>query len=231
MSGKKGMKQTKKRKHLTQEQKDKIRQTMKEKWKDKEYRERMSNAHKHELPDEWKQNISKGMKGKRKKLKTRIKMSKYQSNRTDEHEKNFRESWKKQWNGLTKQEQLDRLSNWIEAGHKSFNSFSLKPTSIELKVKEQLDYYGIRYIQQKHINDGERNYYLDFYIPSFKLVIECNGDYWHNKQDRKERDRRLETYVKSTGRNIVFIWEHEINDEWFCILDYLPYESVVMLYD
>lgn len=225
------MKQTKKRKPLTQEQKDKIRQTMKEKWKDKEYRERMSNAHKHELPDEWKQNISKGMKGKRKKLKTRIKMSKYQSNRTDEHEKNFRESWKKQWNSLTKQEQLDRLSNWIEAGHKSFNSFSLKPTSIELKVKEQLDYYGIRYIQQKHINDGERNYYLDFYIPSFKLVIECNGDYWHNKQDRKERDRRLETYVKSTGRNIVFIWEHEINDEWFCILDYLPYESVVMLYD
>lgn len=225
------MKQTKKRKPLTQEQKDKIRQTMKEKWKDKEYRERMSNAHKHELPDEWKQNISKGMKGKRKKLKTRIKMSKYQSNRTDEHEKNFRESWKKQWNSLTKQEQLDRLSNWIEAGHKSFNSFSLKPTSIELKVKEQLDYYGIRYIQQKHINDGERNYYLDFYIPSFKLVIECNGDYWHNKQDKKERDRRLETYVKSTGRNIVFIWEHEINDEWFCILDYLPYESVVMLYD
>lgn len=231
MSGKKGMKQTKKRKPLTQEQKDKIRQTMKEKWKDKEYRERMSNAHKHELPDEWKQNISKGMKGKRKSIKTRIKMSKYQSNRTDEHEKNFRESWKKQWNGLTKQEQLDRLSNWIEAGHKSFNSFSLKPTSIELKVKEQLDYYGIRYIQQKHINDGERNYYLDFYIPSFKLVIECNGDYWHNKQDRKERDRRLKTYVKSTGRNIVFIWEHEINDEWFCILDYLPYESVVMLYD
>jgi hypothetical protein len=30
------MKQTKKRKPLTQEQKDKIRQTMKEKWKDKE---------------------------------------------------------------------------------------------------------------------------------------------------------------------------------------------------
>ena len=221
MSGKKGMKQTKKRKPLTQEQKDKIRQTMKEKWKDKEYRERMSNAHKHELPDEWKQNISKGMKGKRKKLKTRIKMSKYQSNRTDEHEKNFRESWKKQWNGLTKQEQLDRLSNWIEAGHKSFNSFSLKPTSIELKVKKQLDYYGIRYIQQKHINDGDRNYYLDFYLPEFKTVLECNGDYWHNKEERKQRDKMLKQYVESTGRKIVFIWEHEINDEWFCVLDYL----------
>lgn len=52
-----------------------------------------------------------------------------------------------------------------------------------------------------------------------------------NKWKEKERDKRLEKYVKNTGRNIVFIWEHEINDEWFCILDYLPYESVVMLYD
>lgn len=128
---------------------------------------------------------------------------------------------KKQWNGLTKQEQLDRLSNWIEAGHKSFNSFSLKPTNIELKVKEQLDYYGIRYIQQKYINDGDRNYYLDFYLPEFKTVLECNGDYWHNKEERKQRDKMLKQYVESTGRKIVFIWEHEINDEWFCVLDYL----------
>ena len=221
MSGKKGMKQTKKRKPLTQEQKDKIKQIMKEKWKDKEYRERMSNAHKHELPDEWKQNISKGMKGKRKSIKTRIKMSKYQSNRTKEHEENFRKSWKEQWEGLTKAQQLERLSNWIEAGHKSFNSFSLKPTSIELKVKEQLDYYNIRYIQQKHINDGRRNYYLDFYLPEFKTVLECNGDYWHNREERKQRDKMLKQYVESTGRKIVFIWEHEINDEWFCVLDYL----------
>lgn len=65
MSGKKGMKQTKKRKPLTQEQKDKIRQTMKEKWKDKEYRERMLKQYvestgrkivfiwEHEINDEW----------------------------------------------------------------------------------------------------------------------------------------------------------------------------------
>lgn len=230
MSGKKGMK-IKNRKPMSQETRKRISETMKRKWKEKEYRENMCDAHRHDLTDEWKRNISKGMKGKKKSEKTKKRMSEYQSNRTREHEENFRKSWKEQWNSLTKAQQLERISKWIEAGHKSFNSFSLKPTSIEIKVKKQLDKYGIKYIQQKHINDGERNYYLDFYIPSFKLVIECNGDYWHNKQDRKERDKRLETYVKSTGRNIVFIWEHEINDEWFCILDYLPYESVVMLYD
>lgn len=206
-------------------------ETMKRKWSEKEYRESMQEAHRHKLPEEWKQNISKGMKGKRKSLKTRIKMSVYQSNRTEEHKKHCSEKWREQWNSLTKAQQLERISDWIEAGHKSFNSFSLKPTSIELKVKEQLDRYGIKYVQQKHIYDGNRNYYLDFYLPEFRMVIECNGDYWHKKKDRADRDRRLKRYVESTGRKIKFIWEYEINDEWFCILDYLPYESVVMLYD
>jgi predicted HTH transcriptional regulator len=27
--------------------------------------------------------------------------------------------------------------------------------------------------------------------------------------------------VKSTGRNIIFIWEHEIKDDWFWVGDYL----------
>lgn len=99
--------------------------------------------------------------------------------------------------------------------------FSLKPTSIELKVKEQLDILGVRYIQQKRINDGKRNYFLDFYIPSLRLVIECNGDYWHTLPDKIERDKNLEKYVKSTGRNIIFIWEHEINDDWFWVGDYI----------
>lgn len=99
--------------------------------------------------------------------------------------------------------------------------FSLKPTSIELKVKEQLDMIGIRYIQQKRINDGKRNYFLDFYIPSLKLVLECNGDYWHNLPEKKERDKALKEYVESTGRRIIFIWEHEINDDWFWVGDYI----------
>ena len=94
-------------------------------------------------------------------------------------------------------------------------------TSIELKVQEQLDEIGVKYIKQKVIYDENRVYVIDFYIPSLKLVIECNGDYWHTRQDRVERDNMLKKYVESTGRKIVFIWEHEINDEWFWIGDYI----------
>lgn len=135
MSGKKGMK-IKKRKPMSQETRKQISKIMKNKWKEKEYRESMCDAHKHELTEEWKKNISKGMKGKKKKKSTRVKMSNYHSDRPKEHEENIRKGWKEQWNSLTKAQQLERISNWIEAGHKSFSSFSLKPTSIEIKVKE-----------------------------------------------------------------------------------------------
>lgn len=93
-------------------------------------------------------------------------------------------------------------------------------TSIELKVQNQLDEMGIKYIKQKVVHDSKRCYILDFYIPSLKLVIECNGDYWHNRPDRIKRDNMLKKYVESTGRKIIFIWEHEINDDWFWVGDY-----------
>lgn len=205
----------------SEETKRKISESVKRRWMDKEYRDKVSNAHKHKLPDEWKRNISNGMKGLKKSEETKRKMSLYQSNRTNKHEENFRNSWKEQWNSLTKAQQLERLSNWIEAGHNANKSYTLKPSSLEIIVKKQLDYYGVKYVQQKHINDGNRNYYLDFYLPGFKLVIEVNGSYWHNKPKKIERDNSLKRYVESTGRKIIFIWDYEIKDEWFCILDYI----------
>lgn len=206
---------------IDEETRKKISDSIKKKWKEKEYREKVSNAHKHFLPKEWKENISYGMVGIVRSDKTKNKMSKYQSNRTEEHNKKMRNAWKEQWKSLTKEEQLERLSKWIKAGHESINSFTFKPSSIEVKVSKQLDMIGIRYIKQKHIYNGSRNFYLDFYIPSLKLVIECNGDYWHNLPNRIERDKELKEYVESTGRKIIFIWEHEINDDWFWVGDYL----------
>lgn len=99
------------------------------------------------------------------------------------------------------------------------NAQKINVSSIEIKVKEQLDQIGIRYIHQKSVKDGK--FIVDFYIPSLRLVIECNGDYWHRLPERVERDKELKRYVESTNRKIIFIWEHEIRDDWFWIGDYL----------
>lgn len=194
----------------------KISESVKKRWQDKTYQDKVSKAHSHKLSDEWKKNISKGMIGMKKSKETRKKMSNAQRNKSKQTLEKQSRNWKRQWSTLTKEQQLERLSAWIEAGHKALrnnkNSW-LKPSSIEIKVQEQLDMLGIRYVQQKYINDGERGYFLDFYIPSKKLVIEVNGSYWHSLPNRIERDWFLEEYVKSTGRDIIFIWEQEINDE------------------
>ena len=221
MAGVKGMK-IKNRKPMSKETRKNISESVKKRWQDKSYIEKVKNAHKHKLPDSWKKNISKGMSGMKRSDETKAKMSTYQSNRPKEVKQKQVESWRKQWNSLSKEEQLKRLEKWIDAGHEAERDGSyLKPSSIEIKVKEQLDEIGIRYVQQKRVYNGERYFFLDFYVPSLKLVIECNGDYWHSLPEKVERDKNLKKYVESTGRKIVFIWEHEINDEWFWVGDYL----------
>lgn len=48
---------------IDEETRKKISESVKKRWKDKKYRQKVSNAHKHKLPEEWKINISKGMTG------------------------------------------------------------------------------------------------------------------------------------------------------------------------
>ena len=42
-----------------------------------------------------------------------------------------------------------------------------------------------------------------------------------SQPERVKRDKELERYVLSTGRQIVWLWNTEILDEWFDIEDYL----------
>ena len=124
---------------------------------------------------------------------------------------------KRIWSEMTKEEKQKRVANGLKLAHEKV--MKLNSSSIEDKVAEQLTMLNVRYIRQKCLKGGK--FYIDFYIPSLKLVIECNGDYWHNLPNRIERDKELKEYVESTGRRIIFIWEHEINDDWFWVGDYL----------
>ena len=121
------------------------------------------------------------------------------------------------WASMSDEEKKHRYVNGLRK--MQLRAQQINVSSIEMKVKSQLDDIGIRYIHQLQVDGGK--FILDFYIPSLKLVIECNGDYWHNLENRKQRDDDLKKYVMSTGRNIIFLWEHEINDEWFWVGDYI----------
>lgn len=201
----------------------KTSELMKQRWQDPEYRKQMSEKHKgQKVSEEGRKSRSEALKGIKRSEETKRKMSKSAKTRVGTYYEAMREGHKRWMENETVSERMERLQGWMQAGREArINKDYLTPSSIEIIVQKQLDSLGIRYLQQKHVNDGKRDYWLDFYIPSFKLVVECNGDYWHNLSERKERDKMLKEYVESTGRRIVFIWEHEIKDAWFQIEDYL----------
>ena len=83
-----------------------------------------------------------------------------------------------------------------------------KDTSIELKIQNILTTNNI--IFNKHIILLKK-YQSDIFIKP-NIVIECDGDYWHNRPDMKERDRIKDIALKNAGYTILRFWEHEINE-------------------
>lgn len=191
----------------------------------------MSNRKPHS--EETKRKISEGNKGKKRteEQKKRIgeTLGSYWRGRkrgpfTEEHRRKLKEARNRR--GLASEETRRKMSEarkgkpWSEEHRKKALEHTI--TSIEIKVSNQFEKYGIRYIPQKQLCKG--HFIVDFYLPEYQLVVECNGDYWHSRPERKKRDKELEEYVLSKGKDILWLWEHEINDEWFDIADYLEVE-------
>lgn len=119
---------------------------------------------------------------------------------------------KQQFEDMTVDEKYAFLKPWIIAGQKA-SSFESSNTAIELKVEKQLVELKVKYEKQVYINDEERGYILDFYLPEHKLVIECNGDYWHTLPSTMLRDKKLKKYIESMDEKIVFLWEKDIYND------------------
>lgn len=81
-------------------------------------------------------------------------------------------------------------------------------TSIELKIEAELKRLGIRYEKQVPLCKVAR---VDFFIPEQKIVIQADGDYWHNLPKHKERDKNQDAVLRQNGFDVYRFWEHEIN--------------------
>lgn len=54
------------------------------------------------------------------------------------------------------------------------------------------------------------DYRLDFYIPSSKIVIEVNGDYWHGSAEAMNKDALRYALLELKGLKVLPWWESEI---------------------
>lgn len=130
-------------------------------------------------------------------------------------------SKKEEWLNKTSEEKqkiIDKLnSSMIQ---------NKKPTKIEIKMMEFLKSEKIMFIQNHKI----KNFLVDFYLPKYNMVIECDGDYWHanprymiGKELTKpqirniDRDRRKNEMLIKEGIKFFRFWEQDINNNFSSI--------------
>lgn len=87
------------------------------------------------------------------------------------------------------------------------NLMKRKDTSIELKMEKVLQKFRINYSKQVPI---EKLAIVDFLLPN-KIIIQCDGNYWHNLPKMKARDIKQDNILNSKGYKIYRFTETEIN--------------------
>ena len=133
---------------------------------------------------------------------------------SDEQKRKSSESHKRFYFGKThnrvgKKHSKESIQKMRESRRKQV--LPLKNTKIERITQIALSLEGIEY--QKHISfkmlDGTYHP-VDLFIKP-NIVIECDGDYWHNRPEMIVRDELVNKSLKSQGLIILRFWEHEIN--------------------
>lgn len=115
-----------------------------------------------------------------------------------------RKTHKEKWAKIPKDERHKMLENWIKSG-----CSKNKDTSIEIAVQNELNILGIKFEKQKHIGP----YFVDIFIPSHSVAIECDGDYWHSFEDRKEKDKMRDEWLEEQGIIVIRLPEHAIRND------------------
>ena len=79
-------------------------------------------------------------------------------------------------------------------------------TSIERITRTALDALGITYQAQYPIG----RFCADFYLPEWNVDLECDGEYWHGREDVREKDARRDATLVGAGFSVVRLTEADI---------------------
>jgi len=87
-----------------------------------------------------------------------------------------------------------------------FSKMYKKDTKPELAFEKILQERHIEY--QKQFKLCHKFY--DFYLPHKNLLVEIQGDYWHNIEKVKIKDKFKKELAKKYGYSLAVIWEHNL---------------------
>ncbi len=158
--------------------------------------------------DEWKQKMSEAHKGKHHSKESNEK------NRLARLGKKLSEKTKLKLNkvnlGKKHSEETKRKMSDIKIKHYEEGKYLFfKETKIELAIENELRRANIKYQKQFGISGVG---IVDFFLPDFNMIIECDGDYWHTREGVPQRDADRDLRASFKGYETLRFWEHEINE-------------------
>lgn len=101
----------------------------------------------------------------------------------------------------------DPMKHVVEFKEKNLS----KMTTYEGKFFDILVSLGIEFIPQKPLRIKGRNYIIDFYVPSQKLIIEIDGGY-HYTEEQSAKDTQRDEACSKEGYKVLRIDNEEIED-------------------
>jgi very-short-patch-repair endonuclease len=93
--------------------------------------------------------------------------------------------------------------------------YPLKDTSIEIKVEDWLKDHNIQFELHKLFVVGDSFHKVDRYLPMYNMAIECDGEYWHSKPERRAHDEYIDRHLLGQGVKVVRLSESQINSGSF----------------
>lgn len=121
--------------------------------------------------------------------------------------------WKKEYSLKMRSNIIKRLKN---------NEMPFSNTIIEKVLGEEMNKRGINFLAQYDLDD---KFVCDFAIPKYKIVIECDGDYWHanptiydlthldiRQIKNLNRDKFKNYYLRKKGWLILRFFESDIKN-------------------
>lgn len=167
---------------MTEETKKKISETIKRKWQDEKYREKVVNSHKHKLPEEWKENIRKAT-----------------NNMTEETKSKMSKSQKKRWENLSSEERI-KISN----SHKGKKHSNETKKKISNSTKESWEDKKIR---EERINSIKKWFDENIKSDEHKYKEYCKkqsekSKKFFNSMSDKEKMKFLDNWIKAGQKSV-----------------------------
>jgi very-short-patch-repair endonuclease len=98
----------------------------------------------------------------------------------------------------------------IAIERRSKQIFPMRDSTPEVKIQNFLRQLNLDFVAHKYMREIKHSYQCDILIPSFDLVIEVDGNYWHKYPYGTELDHIRTKELQEKGFKVLRLWESEI---------------------